>query len=186
MLCFTRWPASTWQSSPARGLSRLICRREARKLLLIEEWSWRVKTGRQRRRFCTAAGKGPFLPTFRCRLIPERQAEQFLWRASRFCCDGGNLQVTIKPRLSNIVKNTQFRPSLRSLIKSDEIAFGRHKKSSFCVSLILWLCILLLLFLPISQKLSSAYFSEMALCITLALSSSVSPPSCFIITKQTR
>lgn len=42
-------------------------------------------------------------------------------------CDGGNLQVTIKMRLSNTVENTQLCRSLRSLIKTMKSP-GRHKK----------------------------------------------------------
>lgn len=161
--------------------SRLICRREARKLWLIEGRSWRVKTGRQRRRFCTAAGKGPLLPTFRCRLIPERQAEQFLWRASRFCA----MEEIYRPRsnwgfptLSGI---RSFAPSLRSLIKPMKSLWKTQKSRSLHTNFVI---------IPshstVFQKLCSAYLRETALCITLTLSSSVSPPPCFIFTKQTR
>lgn len=63
--------------------------------------------------------KGPFaLSTFTCRLISERQAGQFLWRASRFCAMEEIYRSRSNSGFLTLLRTRSCALSLRSLTKA--------------------------------------------------------------------
>lgn len=134
-------------ASPARGC-RIISKRGARKFSLIGERSWRVKTGKQRQELRRSCKDRFFMSVHAAWAQRGRPAVPLT--SFQVLCDGGNLQVRIKLRLSDIVENTQSRSPLRSLIKGMKSLWPTQK----LFTLIMGWHLLLPLFPPFSRTLA--------------------------------